>query len=51
MKIQYANNFVQNLGMGDTTTCVYQFIYYEKVKNEKHITKYLLCMDWDYVSM
>ena len=27
MKIQYANDFVNKLGMGDTTTCVYQFIY------------------------
>ena len=27
MKIQYANEFVQNLGMGYPTTCVYQFIY------------------------
>ena len=26
MKIQYANEFVQKFGMGDPTTCVYQFI-------------------------
>ena len=25
-KIEYVNEFVQNLGMGDPTTCVYQFI-------------------------
>ena len=50
MKIKYANNFVQQLGMGDPTKCVYQLIYNENDKNNTHITPYLLCMDWDYVS-
>ena len=27
MRIQYANDFVNKLGMGDPTKCVYQFIY------------------------
>ena len=26
MRLQYANDFVQKLGMGDITACVYQFI-------------------------
>ena len=30
IKIQYENYFVKKLGMGDNTTCVYQFIYDEK---------------------
>ena len=30
MKIQYANEFVEQLGIGDTTTCVYHLIYDEK---------------------
>ena len=30
MKIQFAKKFVQNFGLGDTTTCVYQFISHEK---------------------
>ena len=30
MKIQYANEFVENLGMGDPTRCVYQFICDER---------------------
>ena len=30
MKIKYANEFVKKIGMGDPTTCVYQFIYDEK---------------------
>ena len=38
VKIQYANNSVQELGMVDPTTCVYQFIYDEKDKNYTHIT-------------
>ena len=29
MKIQYENEFVQKLGMGDPTLCVYQFVYDE----------------------
>ena len=37
MKIQYANEFVQKLGVGDPTTCVYQFIYDENVINETKI--------------
>ena len=27
MKIQYENEFVQSLGMGYPTTCVYQLVY------------------------
>ena len=42
MKIQYANNFVQKLGMGDPTICVYQLIYYEKAKNDTQITQYFI---------
>ena len=34
MKIQYANNFVQKYGMGDPTTCFYQFIYDKNDKND-----------------
>ena len=36
MKIQYAYNSVQKLGMCDPTTCVYQFIYDEKDKRMTH---------------
>ena len=39
MKMQYANNFVQKLGMGDPSTCVYQIIYDEKDKNDTHIAQ------------
>ena len=28
--------------MGDPTTCVYQFIYDEKYKNDTHITRYFI---------
>ena len=37
--MQYANNFVQKLGMGDPSTCVYQIIYDEKGKNDTHIAQ------------
>ena len=30
MRIQYTNWFVQKFGMGDPTTCVYQFMYGDK---------------------
>ena len=40
MKIQYANNSVHKLGMGDTIIFVYEFIYDEKDKNETHITQH-----------
>ena len=42
MKIQYANNFVHTLGMGDPITCVYQIIYHEKDKNDTQITQYCI---------
>ena len=42
MKIQYENNFVHKLGIGDPTKCVYQFIYYEKDKYDTQITQYFI---------
>ena len=42
MKIIYANNLVHKLGMGDPTTCVYQFIYNKKGKNDTQITQYFI---------
>ena len=42
MKIQYANNPVHKLGMGGTTTCVYQFIHDEKDKNNTQIIHYFI---------
>ena len=50
LEIQYANNFIQKLGIGDPITCVYKIIYKEKDINDTQITPYLLCMVWDYVS-
>ena len=37
-----ADNRVQNLGMGDFTTCVYQFIYNENYNYETKIIQYLI---------
>ena len=40
--IQYANVFIQQLGMGDTTTFVYQFIYNEKYSLDTEIIQYFI---------
>ena len=42
MKIQYSDRFVQNFGMGDPTTCVYQFIYYKNDNYDRKIIKYFI---------
>ena len=42
MKIKYANEFVQQLGMGDPTTCVFKCIYNEKVSIETEIIQYFI---------
>ena len=36
--------------MGDPTTCVEKFIYYENDSVEPYIIQFLLCMYWDYGS-
>ena len=50
MKIKYAKYFILNMGLGDPTTCVYQFISDENEINDTKIKQYLLCMGWDYAS-
>ena len=45
MKIQYENEFVQNIRMSDNTKCVYQII-----NSDTKIIHFLLCMDWYYES-
>ena len=42
MKIQYANEFIEQLGMGDPTTSVYQFIYDEKESIDTEIIQYFV---------
>ena len=42
IKIKYANKLVQKLGMGDTTACVYQFIYDENDSDDTQITQYFI---------
>ena len=48
MRIQYANKMIQNLGIGDSTTCVYQLIYDENDNDDKDIIQFWLCVDWYY---
>ena len=42
MKIKYANEFVEKLGIFDFTTCVYQFIYKEKDSVDTDIIQYFI---------
>ena len=42
MKIKYANESVQKLGMGDPITCVYQFIYNENDSVDTKIILYFI---------
>ena len=41
-KIQYANEFLKKLGMGDPTTCVYQCIYDENDSDNIEIIQYFI---------
>ena len=50
MKIKYANYLIINMGLGDTTTCVYYFIFGENDSNDTNIKQYILCMEWRYAS-
>ena len=50
MKIKYANECVQKLGVGDPTISFYQFIYDERDIVDTKMTQLFLCMDWDHVS-
>ena len=36
MKIKYSNEFIINMGLGDPTARVYQFVFDENDSNEKH---------------
>ena len=53
MKIQYTSEFILKLGVGDPTTCVYQFIYDENDSVETNIILYFimhrfgLCIKFD----
>ena len=42
MKIQYENKFIEQLWMGDPTTCLYQFIYDEEDRSDTEIMQYFL---------
>ena len=42
MKIQYANELVQNLEMGDPKTCIYLFIYHENDSDGTKIIQYFI---------
>ena len=42
MKIKYTNEFIQKMGLGDPTSCVYQFIFDENDSNDTTIIQYFI---------
>ena len=48
--MQYANEFIINMVLGNTTTYVYQIIFDGNDSNVTKITPYLLCVDWNHAS-
>ena len=42
MRIQYANEFIITMGLGDPSTCVYPFILYENDSNDTNIIQYFI---------
>ena len=42
MKTKYANESFEQLGVGDTTTCVYQSTYYENDSVDTEIIQYFI---------
>ena len=42
MEIKYANEFIQNMVLGDPTTCVYQFFFDENDINYTNIIQYFI---------
>ena len=42
MKIQYANEFILKIGLGDPTTCFYQLNFDEKDSNNTRIIQYFI---------
>ena len=48
--MKYANYLILNMVLGDNITCLYKFIFDDNDSNNTKIIKYLLGMEWDYVS-
>ena len=42
MKIQYANELIQNMGLSDPTTCVYEFIFDENYSDDTKSIQYFI---------
>ena len=42
IKIKDSNEFIQNMGFGDPTTCFYEFILDQYASNETNILQYLI---------
>ena len=50
MKIQYANELIHNMVLGDPKTYVYKFIFDENYSTDTNLYNVLLCMDLDFAS-
>ena len=42
MKIKYANEFIIDMRLGDSITCVYQLIFDENDSNDTNVIKYCI---------
>ena len=42
IKIKHSNEFIVNMGLGDPTTCVYQFVFDEDYSNDKNIIQHFI---------
>ena len=40
--MKYANEFIQNMGLVDPATCVYQFIFHQYDSNDTKIIQYFI---------
>ena len=50
IKIQYKNELIQNMGLGDPLPCVYQIMFMTMKAMIHKLYNMLLCIDWKYVS-
>ena len=42
MRIEYVNEFIQHMKLGDPTLCVYQFIFDQYGSNDTNNTQYFI---------
>ena len=50
MRIKYANEFIENMRLGDPTICVINLFLIKMTVMNQTFYNIILCMDWDYAS-